>query len=248
MNEGSLKAPRCNTASATTLKADKNSPLWCSKLLYHKFISQDSSYAVFRETTDKQEDFILMKKYNIANIKVLVFAGVLTAMSIILTRVIAIPIGTSIRLSVGQTPVYLCGFWFGPLVGGICGFLSDFLGAILQGYAPNPMISLTAILAGVLPGLFRRFLVKKPELWRVLLVIAIHGIVGSLGFTCLGLHMYYGTPWAVLYAQRAIQTPLLVALNAMLVFFLYKSPLTAMLQKSVTPKEKVSVQAHENGR
>lgn len=103
-----------------------------------------------------------MKKVN--NVKVLAFTGVLVAMSIILTRVVAIPIGTSIRLTVGQTPVYLCGFWFGPLVGGICGFLSDFLGAILQGYAPNPMISVTAVLAGVLPGLFRHFYAKKLEI------------------------------------------------------------------------------------
>lgn len=189
-----------------------------------------------------------MKKYNITNIKVLVFAGVLTAMSIILTRVVAIPIGTSIRLSVGQTPVYLCGFWFGPLVGGICGFLSDFVGAILQGYAPNPMISLTAILAGVLPGLFRRFVLKKMELWKVLAVIALHGIVGSLGLTCIGLHMYYGTPWAVIYAQRTVQTLLLVPLNAVVVFFLYKSPLTTMLQKSVMARGNMSVQAQEHGR
>ena len=67
-------------------------------------------------------------------------------------------------------------------------------------------------------------------------VIVVHGIVGSLGFTCLGLHMYYGTPWVVLYAQRLVQTPLLVALNTLLVFFLYKSPLTAMVNKSTMVK------------
>ena len=181
-----------------------------------------------------KEDLYLMKKVN--NVKVLAFTGVLVAMSIILTRVVAIPIGTSIRLTVGQTPVYLCGFWFGPLVGGICGFLSDFLGAVLQGYAPNPMISVTAVLAGVLPGLFRHFYAKKLEIWHVLAVIVVHGIVGSLGFTCLGLHMYYGTPWVVLYAQRLVQTPLLAALNTLLVFFLYKSPLTAMVNKSTMLK------------
>ena len=67
-----------------------------------------------------------MKKVN--NVKVLAFTGVLVAMSIILTRVVAIPIGTSIRLTVGQTPVYLCGFWFGPLVGGSAGFCLISLG------------------------------------------------------------------------------------------------------------------------
>ena len=47
-----------------------------------------------------------MKKVN--NVKVLAFTGVLVAMSIILTRVVAIPIGTSIRLTVGQTGDLAC--------------------------------------------------------------------------------------------------------------------------------------------
>ena len=175
-----------------------------------------------------------MKKFN--KVKVLAFTGVLVAMSIILTRVVAIPIGTSIRLSVGMTPVYLAGFWFGPVIGGICGFLADFLGAVLQGYAPNPLIGVTAILAGVIPGLYRRFYAGKIEIWHVLILLAIHGIVGSLGFTCLGLHVYYGTPWVVLYAQRGIQTLLLTALNTILVFILYRSPLTSIVNRSMRSK------------
>ena len=107
---------------------------------------------------------------------------------------------------------------------------------LFRSTSQNPMISVTAILAGVLPGLFRHFYTKKLEIWHVLAVIVVHGIVGSLGFTCLGLHMYYGTPWVVLYAQRLVQTPLLVALNTLLVFFLYKSPLTAMVNKSTMVK------------
>ena len=50
-----------------------------------------------------KEDLYLMKKVN--NVKVLAFTGVLVALSIILTRLVAIPIGTSMRLTVGQTPL-----------------------------------------------------------------------------------------------------------------------------------------------
>lgn len=172
-----------------------------------------------------------MKKEN--KVKIMVFAGALIAMNIVLARLLVINIGPTLRITVSQTPVYLAGFWFGPVVGGICGFLGDLIGSLLQGYAPNPFISVSAILTGVLPGLMMHFMKKRMEIWHVLGVLVVNGLIGSLGFTCIGLHLYYGTPWAVLYAGRVIQTVLLTAVNTVLVFFLYRSPLTALVKKSI---------------
>lgn len=172
-----------------------------------------------------------MKKEN--KVKVLVFAGALIAMNIVLSRLLVLNIGPTLRITVSQTPVYLAGFWFGPVVGGICGFLGDLIGSLLQGYAPNPFISLSAILTGVLPGIASYLIKKRMEIWHVLGVLVLNGLIGSLGFTCIGLHMYYGTPWAVLYAGRIVQTILLTAVNTVLVFFLYRSPLTGLVKKSV---------------
>ncbi|MGI6094408.1 MAG: folate family ECF transporter S component [Lachnospiraceae bacterium] len=171
-----------------------------------------------------------MKKLNS---RVLAFSGVLIAMSIVLARVVAIPIGNTLRLTVSSTPIYLAGLWFGPAIGGICGGVSDILGCILSGYAPNPLILVSSVLCGVLPGLFKKTLLKKVDLWRVIVVVGIHGLVGSLGFTTLGLHLYYGTPWVVLYTTRPVQTLLLTAVNSVLVYFLYKSPLTSTVTRSV---------------
>ena len=170
---------------------------------------------------------------NANKVRIMAFAGVIIAMNIVLARLVAINIGPTLRITVSQTPVYLAGFWFGPVVGGICGFLGDLIGSLLQGYAPNPLISVSAILAGVLPGLFRHVMEKKPALWKVVGILVIHGLVGALGFTCIGLHMYYGTPWSVLYATRVVQTIMLTAVNSVLVFFLYKSPLTSFVKKSI---------------
>lgn len=172
-----------------------------------------------------------MKKVN--NVRIMAFTGVLIAMNIVLARLLAINIGPTLRITVSQTPVYLAGFWFGPIVGGICGFLGDLIGSLIQGYAPNPFISVSAILAGVLPGLVRHFMEKKPEIWKVFATIAVHGLVGALGFTCIGLHIYYDTPWSVLYATRVVQTIALTVVNTVLVFFLYRSPLTAFVKKSM---------------
>lgn len=181
--------------------------------------------------TVKEEDLLQMKKEN--KVKVLVFAGALIAMNIVLSRLLVLNIGPTLRITVSQTPVYLAGFWFGPAVGGVCGFLGDLIGSLLQGYAPNPFISLSAILTGVLPGIASYLIKKRMEIWHVLGVLVLNGLIGSLGFTCIGLHLYYGTPWAVLYAGRIVQTILLTAVNTVLVFFLYRSPLTGLVKKSV---------------
>ena len=64
------------------------------------------------------------------------------------------------------------------------------------------------------------------------MVIAIHGLIGSLGFTTVGLHVYYGTPWAVLYSTRVIQTIALAAANTILVSILHQSVLTTMVTRT----------------
>lgn len=166
-------------------------------------------------------------------VKIMAFAGALIAMNIVLARMLAINIGPTLRITVSQTPVYLAGFWFGPVIGGICGFLGDLIGSLLQGYAPNPFISVSAILTGVLPGLMKVLMKKRIEIWHVLGIMTLNGLAGALGFTCIGLHMYYGTPWVVLYSTRIVQTILLTAVNTILVFFLYRSPLTAFIKKSL---------------
>lgn len=171
-----------------------------------------------------------MKKLNS---RVIAFAGVLIAMNIILSRVVAINIGSSLRITVSATPIYLAGFWFGPVIGGICGGLSDLLGCLLSGYAPNPLILVSSILTGVLPGILKGFVMKKPDVFRFFGVVALHGIVGSLGFATAGLKLYTGMPWAVLYSTRGVQTLLLTAVNTLLVFALYRSPLTGMIAKSM---------------
>ena len=172
-----------------------------------------------------------MKKLNI---KVVVFAGVLIAMNLILTRVLAINIGPTLRITLSDTPIYLAGLWFGPVIGGICGGASDILGCLLSGYAPNPLILGTSVLAGVLPGVMKKyFFHDKVNTWKIAVIAAVHGLIGSMGFTSLGLHIYYGTPWSVLLTTRLVQTIALAVANTLLVSILYQSVLTTYVMQSV---------------
>lgn len=170
-----------------------------------------------------------MKKLNNRTV---VFAGVLVAMNIILSRFFSIRIGDTLRISLGFTPLFLAGLWFGPVVGGICGMVSDFIGCILQGYQINPFLMMTAILAGALAGIFKNYVFQNElKWWKISLIVALHGIVGSLGFSTVGLHVFYGTPWSVLYATRSVQTVGLVIANSLLVSLLYQSPVTQLMKQ-----------------
>lgn len=172
-----------------------------------------------------------MKKINIESI---VFAGVLVAMNLVLARVLAINIGPTLRITVSATPIFLASLWLGPLVGGICGGASDLLGCLIQGYAPNPFILVTSVLAGVIPAVLKKYAFHdKVNTWKIAVMVAVHGLIGSMGFTTVGLHIYYGTPWSVLYTTRLIQTVALVVANSILVSILYQSVLTRYIMKSI---------------
>ena len=52
------------------------------------------------------------------------------------------------------------------------------------------------------------------------------------GIYCpVGLHVYYATPWSVLYATRVIQTIALTIANTILVSVLYQSALTTYVNQ-----------------
>ena len=86
------------------------------------------------------------------NTSVLCILGVLTAMVIVLARVIRVDLGFA-RFTLGSVVTVMAGLWFGPVGGGFVGGLADLLGSFMQGYAPNPLITVASILWGVIPAL-----------------------------------------------------------------------------------------------
>ena len=63
------------------------------------------------------------------------------------------------------------------------------------------------------------------------MIVGLHGLVGSMGLTLLGLHLMYGRPLAELFVTRAVQTVALVVVNSILVNLLYASPLTTVVSR-----------------
>jgi ECF transporter S component (folate family) len=109
-------------------------------------------------------------KFQIAT-DTLVKAGLLAAISIVLTRVfsIMIPLGgiPALRLGFGSLPIMIAGLLFGPIVGGLTGVVADLIGVMLNpmGGSFFPGFTLSAAMNGILAGLlFQTFKIHKKKL------------------------------------------------------------------------------------
>ena len=152
--------------------------------------------------------------------RTLAYAGVLVAMNVVLTRLAAIPIGPILRITVGSVPIILAGLWLGPVAGGLSGAAGDLIGCVISGFAPNPLITLSAALTGILPALFRPFIMGRSagvrRFLRLLLVLAGTMLVTSQGTTVLGLALIYGLPMRETWVARLPQSAFLCVLNSFL--------------------------------
>ena len=170
--------------------------------------------------------------------RTLVFLGLLVAMHIVLVRLVVIDLG-SYRITIGSVCTILAGLWFGPVAGGVSGLISDVLGCILKGYAINLLITVAAILWGVIPALMRPLMtgskVKKTGmLW---LSVVVTSILATLVFTTAGLVLLLGYNFYAIMPGRIVQWAIMTPIYCVLTSVLYYSPLTNMVLNATTRKE-----------
>ena len=155
----------------------------------------------------------------------LTYAGVLIAMNVLLTRFVSIPVGQVLRFSAGAVPVILSGLMLGPVTGAITGAIGDLIGCAVSGYAPNPLITLSSALYGLIPALFAPVIKRsRPGLKRfmvILGVVFVTMIITSQGVHVLGLSLLYGMPAKAVFISRIPQTLFLLVINTFLTDIIY---------------------------
>ena len=67
------------------------------------------------------------------NVRVLIIAGLLIAMSSVFGKLLAFDLTPFIRISIENLPIIMAGIFFGPFVGGAVGLGADLLGCALKG-------------------------------------------------------------------------------------------------------------------
>ena len=160
--------------------------------------------------------------------KQLTICALLTAMSIILARLIIPMPNESTRFSIEAVPIFLAGMLFGPLHGALVGFAADFIGCLFSPYGYNPIFCIPPILYGLCGGLFRPML-KKTAVWRIALAFLPAIVIGSIFIQSGTLAYVYGGDakeafFYVKLTERSIQFAITYVLDVLVVYLLTKSP------------------------
>lgn len=155
--------------------------------------------------------------------KTLTYCALLAALSVAMARLFGLMPNEYSRFSIDSIPTFLAGMLFGPVAGGLVGFVSDFVGCLFSGYGYNPMFCLPPILYGVCGGLFRWFLAQKVSFLRILLAYAVPVVCGSILWQSFALDYVYDLGFTLMLSTRAVQFAITLVVNAVIVNLLFRS-------------------------
>lgn len=133
------------------------------------------------------------------NLRVLVCAALLAALSIIFGKFLQIPnpFQEFIRISFENTPIIMAGIFFGPVVGFVTGAIADVVGCVLYGYTINPIITLGAATVGFLSGFVSHYVFKKNIFLKTAFSVLFSHLIGSVVIKSLGLAAWYLTKYEI---------------------------------------------------
>ncbi len=167
----------------------------------------------------------------------LVYMALLVALNLVLMRVLRIELG-AYRITVGYIATIMAGIWLGPLPGAVCGLTADLLGCLIDGYAVNPLISLSAMVWGIVPAFTLRALSagnRKARTAGIVVSVSVTSFVCILFLTTAGLVMI-GYNLAAILPGRALEALCAAVIYSVLTCVLYFSPVTALIrEKTAVP-------------
>lgn len=173
-----------------------------------------------------------MKKKLIQKITIL---SILIAASVVLKR-FSIDTG-QFRISLYDTPVILSGIIAGPLWGMVVGFCSDFLYSMLSGYAYSFIMMFSALLWGLVGGLFYK---RKLNIFMLFVSLFFTSII-TTGINSIQLYVWYGAGSLIAGLPLRIITMIIKwPITSILVYALYLRvlvPIIGLINKDESRKE-----------
>lgn len=123
---------------------------------------------------------------------------------------LSIRIGAGIKISFKFLPVFVCSALFGPLMGGLCGALADFLSYFLNpgSGAFMPQITFVEFLYGFSFGLFfyKSELITKKNILKTAICVLLNTLVLSLGLMSFILMDLVGLSYTQTFIMRLLSS------------------------------------------
>lgn len=159
------------------------------------------------------------------NAKTAANLGLLTAVSIVLTRVfgVMVPIAGvgALRLSFGEIPIMLAGVLFGPAAGDLTGVAADLIGYMINSHGGPyfPGFTFTAALVGLIPAMLlhrkRENLIAVQVAGAVLVTDLLTGVL----LNTLWVSIMYGQGFFVLLPMRVLARLVTLPVYTVVVFW-----------------------------
>ena len=162
--------------------------------------------------------------------RTIVILGLLTAIQVVLSRFLSFSVW-NMRIGFGFVPIVMAAMMFGPIPAAIVAGLSDVLGATLFPVgAFFPGFTLTAVLVGIIFGLFLR---EKQSMGRIVAAVGLTQLICSLLINTYWISLLYGAPYITLIPPRLIQTAILVPVEVVVILVLAKAVKRIPLQRTL---------------
>lgn len=161
--------------------------------------------------------------------KTMAYCALLTALSVVLARLVIPMPNAFTRFSIEAVPIFLAGMLFGLLPGALVGFAADFIGCLFSGYGYNPIFCVPPILYGALGGALTLVVGKKTNLPALIVGFLVPVLLGSIGYQSFTLAAVYSPmesyKASVLYflASRGIQFAVTAVVDIVVIYLLLKS-------------------------
>ena len=171
----------------------------------------------------------------------LTVCALLTAMSVVLARVLTLIPAETTRISLEALPIVLAGLLCGPIPGALVGFAADLIGCLFSPFGYNPIFCLPPILYGLLAGLVRRYVLEKSTLPRTALAFFPAALLGSVLWQSMALAMVYGGDakqafFLAKLVSRSIQFALTGTVDTLIVWLLLRRGALNGVQRRIQVK------------
>ena len=183
------------------------------------------------------------KRTVVFNTYALTVCALLTALSVVLARLLTIIPSEVSRFSLEAVPILLAGLLFGPVPGAAVGFAADFIGCLFSPYGYNPIFCLPPILYGLWAGLLRGYVWTRPTVWRVALAVFPAALCGSVLWQSAALALVYGGEAKLAFfltrlASRSIQFAVTGVIDTAAVWLLLRRNALSPVLHRVKTKER----------
>ena len=141
----------------------------------------------------------------------MVILAMMIALEVVLSRLLAIPVGDSLKFAFNFVPVAVAAYLYGPIASLIVAAVGDLIGSLIFPVgAYFPGFTVTAALTGLCFGLF---LHDKRNFWRILVSAVIIQLALTIFLDSVWFMIYFGTPYWAAVATRVIKAGIMVVVQ-----------------------------------